>query len=69
MAHGAGTTEQSSGRNKTIYIRKLKKRIAYLEEKLLAIRGCTTLQDAGTDLNRDKPDGRVVRQMRRIDVL
>ena len=56
-----------SERNKTVYIRKLKKRIAYLEEKLHAIRENTTLMEHG--VVNSASGGRVKRQARRIDYL
>lgn len=55
-----------SERNKTIYIRKLKKRIAYLEVKLHAIRENTMLKEHGVI---NSVGGRVKRQAARIDYL
>ena len=53
--------------NKAVYIRKLKKRIAYLEEKLHAIRENTTLKERG--VVNFVGGGRVKQQARRIDYL
>ena len=55
-----------SERSKTVYIRKLKKRIAYLEVKLHAIRENTTLMEHGVI---NSVGGRVKRQAARIDYL
>ena len=52
---------------KTVYIRKLKKRIAYLEEKLHAIRENSTLMERG--VVNHVGGGRVKQQARRIDYL